>query len=194
MRLCNRLPGYSQSVLHPHHAPDDPALRIMLPDSDNTPAILAQHPVCPLIPRLVCRQLAAPPAGSRLRLRPVLLAAVPKAPINKDDHALIMKNKIRRGPDGCVTYVKPDRYMPAPTANPHASESLRQTYFRRGITGASDGRHHRRSFPLREYICHNNFTFVAIRVGGQLPTRFTFGRIEKGCGMRPPNEPQCPPP
>lgn len=192
MRACIRLPGSPQSVLHPYHTPDAPALHVMLPDSDNTPAIPTEHPIYPLITSLVCHQLAAPPAGVCLRLRSVLPAVVPKATIDKDGNTLITKNKVWCGPDRCMTNAKPDRQMPAPTANPHASEGLQETYFRRGIAGSPDGGHHRRSFPLREYVCQNCFAFSAIGAGARLLARVAFGWTEKGCGMRTPNEPQCP--
>lgn len=194
MRACIRLPGCSQSVLHPYHTPDDPAFHVMLPDSDNTPAISTQHPICALIAALVCRQFAAPPTGVCRRHCSVLPAIVPKAPIDKDGYPLITKNKVWRGPYRCITNAKPDRQMPAPTANPHASEGLHETDFRRGIAGAPDGGHHQRSFLLRENVCHNNFTFVAIWAGAHLPTHVVFCWTKKDYGMHPPNGPQCPPP
>jgi len=127
----------------------------MLPDSDNKPAILTQHLVHPPIASLVFQQLAAPPAGVCLWLRSMSPAAVPEAAIDKDGHLLIAKNEVRHSSSHCITDANPNRHVPTPTPNSHTPKGFRYTHFRGCVAGPPHGGHYQRSFPLREYVCHN---------------------------------------
>lgn len=107
-------------------------IEVALPDSEDDPALDAQGSVHFLIPLPIAVQLWSPERLSRFGNPFVFWAAVPKAAINKDNHALGREDKIRFANQADI---------PPPAGDTMLAEKINEAQFRGHISTSSDASH-----------------------------------------------------
>ena len=128
------------------HTPDAPLRilhKIVFPNADNSPALLAQLTIYELVAGFVCVEFPFPEGAVGFRHGAMLRTKVPEASVNKHRNLFSMKNKIR---------FSKDPLFPPPTSNPISPQYLRKNEFRFSVAGAPNSRHYVRTFLLRKDV------------------------------------------